>query len=122
MLPVIYGIVRIMLPSDSYTTVIRNFKSVVTKKLKQQWHLNDIDPSEPSVPLLATLGLRIPSFSTIHRNRCWNHCNTSNTTTTTRRRTCSTSRHATALDILLGEDNSIDECLEPINWRCFASG
>jgi len=55
MLPVIYGIVRIMQPSNSDSTVIRNFKSVVIKELNQQWHLDDINPSKPSVTLLATL-------------------------------------------------------------------
>jgi len=79
--------------------------------------LDDIDPSEPSVPLLATL--LDPRFND---TKFLNHsqksllessliyfvnCNTSDTTTSTST-TGSTSCHATALDILLGEDNSIE--------------
>jgi len=95
--------------------VIRNFRSVVAKKLNQQCHLDGIDPSEPSITLLATL--LDPRFKDI---KFLNHsqklllessltylvnCNTSDTTTST---TGSTSCHATALDILLREDNSFE--------------
>ena len=54
MLPVIHGIVKNMQPDSGDLTSIQTFKNIVAKELTQRWHLNEIDPTDPSIPLLAT--------------------------------------------------------------------
>ena len=116
-LPVIHGIVNIMQLEDNDSTAIRNFKHVVTRELKRQWNLDEIDPSEPSVPLLATL--LDPRFKdTKFLNRSQKplletsliylvNCHiTSHTTNSTCEQARSKSRRSTALDMLLRSDNS----------------
>ena len=54
MLPVVHGIVKNMQPDSGDLSPIQAFKNIVARELTQQWHLNEIDPTNPSVPLLAT--------------------------------------------------------------------
>ena len=116
-LPVIHGIVNIMQPEENDSTAIRNFKHIVTRELKRWWNLDEIDPSEPSVPLLATL--LDPRFKdTKFLNRSQKpllktsliylvNCHiTSHSTNSTRELARSKSHRSTALDMLLGTDNS----------------
>ena len=129
MLPVIHGIINIMQPEDNDSTAIRNFKHVVTRELKKRWNLDEIDPSEPSVPFLATL--LDPRFKdTKFLNRSQKplletsliylvNCHiTSHTTNSTCEQARSKSHRSTALDMLLGADNferfSVDSVTETV--------
>ena len=111
-LPVIHGIVNVMQPEDNDSTAIRNFKHVVTRELKKWWNLDEIDPSEPSVPLLATL--LNPRFKDTKFLNCSQkslletsliylvNCHTtSHTTNSACEQARSKSHRSTALDMLL---------------------
>ena len=54
MLPVVHGIIKNMQPDSSDLTPVQDFKNTVLRELTQRWNLNEIDPSNPSVPLVAT--------------------------------------------------------------------
>ena len=116
-LAVIHGIVNIMQPEDNDSTAIRNFKHIATRELKQQWHLDEIDHSEPSVQLLATLqDPRFKDTKFINRSQKSQletsltylvNCHaTSHTSNSTCAQATYKSHHSTALDMLLGEDSS----------------
>ena len=43
-----------MQPDIDDLTLIQTFKNIVAKEVIQRWHLTEIDPIDPSIPLLAT--------------------------------------------------------------------
>ena len=116
MLQVIHGIVKNMQPDSGDLTPIKTFKNIVAKELTQRWHLKKIDPTDPSVPLLATF--LDPRFkdtkfldcsqksslesSVINLINCCVSVNSSNNG----QLASSQSNQLSALNILLGEDNS----------------
>ena len=112
MLPVIHGIVKNMQPDSGDLTSIQIFKNIVAKELTQRWHLN----IDPSIPLLATfLDPRFKDTKFLDRSQksslessviylvnCCVSVNSSNSD----QLASSRSNQLSALDILLGEDNS----------------
>ena len=115
-LPVVHGIIKNMLPDSSDLTPVQDFKNTVIRELTQRWHLNEIDPSDPSVPLVATL--LDPRFKDTKFLNCSqkslletsviyliNYCNS---ITSNNDQTSSQSHHVSALDILLGEDDTTE--------------
>ena len=54
MLPVIHGIIKNIQPDSGDFTLIQTSKNIVAKELIRRFHFNKIDPTDPSIPLLAT--------------------------------------------------------------------
>ena len=119
MLPVVHGIVKNMQPDSGDLSPIQAFKNIVTRELTQRWHLNEIDPTNPSVPLLATfLDPRFKDTKFLNRSQkssletsviyLINCCISVNSTTSNTSQASSQSHQLSALDILLGEDNSTE--------------